>query len=83
MGLLYGHMSLLLSKRLKNSSQSMVNRWRGNMSNTRATSLVIMGMRWHRRQWRNPSVLIIIGRSICSGTLSLELYDGLILNRDI
>jgi hypothetical protein len=82
-GLLRGHMSLLLSARLKNSSQGRVNSWRGSRSSTRATSLVIMGTRWHRRRSRNPQVLIIIGRSICSDTLSLKLSDGLILNPDI
>jgi hypothetical protein len=44
---------------------------------------MIMGARWHKRRWRNPQVLIIIGRSICNGTLSLELSDGLILNPEI
>jgi hypothetical protein len=77
-------MSLLRSERLENGSKSGVNRWRSSRrSNTGATSLVIMGTRWHKRCWRNSQILIIIGRSICNGTLILKLSDGLILNPDI
>jgi hypothetical protein len=78
-------MSLLLSERLKNSSQSRVNSLRGSRSSTGATGLVIMGTRWHMRWWQNPQILIIIGRSICNGTLILKLSNGLILilNSDI
>ena len=54
--LLYCQMSVLLSERLKYGGQSRVNRWR---SSTGATSLVIMGTRWHRRWWQNPQILIV------------------------
>jgi hypothetical protein len=37
----------------------------------------------NRRWWRNPQILIIIGRSISNCTLILKLSDGLILNPDI
>jgi hypothetical protein len=76
-------MSLLLSKRLKNGNQSRVNSWRGNRSSTGTTSLMIMGTQWHKRRWQDPQVLIIIGRKICNGTLSLELSESLILSPDI
>jgi hypothetical protein len=76
-------MSLLLSKRLKNSSQGRVNSWSGSRSSTGTIGLVIMGSRWHRRRWWDPQVLIIIRRRIYHGTLSLELSDRLILSPDI
>jgi hypothetical protein len=52
-------------------------------STTRATSLVIMGTRWHMRWWRKPQILIIIRGSISSCTLILKLSDGLVLNPEI
>jgi hypothetical protein len=74
---------LLLSKRLKNSIYIRVNSWRGSRSSIGTVGLVIMGMRWNMRRWRDPQVLIIIGRRIFNGTLSLELSDSLILSPDI
>jgi hypothetical protein len=42
-----------------------------------------MWVRWHRRRWWDPQILIIIRGRVCNGTLSLELSESLILSPDI
>jgi hypothetical protein len=67
-------MSLLLSKGLKDHSQSRVNGRRGSRGSTRTPGLMIMRAWRHRR--RNTKIIIII-RNRCA--LSLELMKRRIL----
>jgi hypothetical protein len=70
--------SLLLSKGLEDRIKSRVNGRRGS---TGTPSLIIMSAWRHRRQRRNPKVIIIVARDCCA--LSLELVKSGILGLSV
>jgi hypothetical protein len=75
----FGHLLLdgCLSSLLCCQMSLLLRKWLKNHDQSRVNS------RRHRKQWRDPNALIIIGRRVSNDTLGLELSEGLILSPNI